>query len=173
MFSCLRRSHAIQTRKFPRSNLSLTNVARKSPTYHALPPFIDKFWQALKKILLALLAKLPPNVQAWIKKVITFLEQEEQKIPGFIKLLVGALAANATGWNHAKFFSVNGITSVASGYNWWDGYATGPNVPNNYIFDTYVLQQLLLLINTNNDRTFYQRREVRWRYGRVHPSLYG
>jgi hypothetical protein len=86
-----------------------------------------------QEILLTLLAKLPPNVQAWIKKVISFLEQEEQQIPGFVKLLVGALAANATGWNHAKFFSVNGTTSVASGYYWWDGYATGSTAPLTYL----------------------------------------
>jgi hypothetical protein len=101
-----------------------------------LPPFIDRIWQALKNALVDLLNKLPAPVQAWIRKVITYLEQDEQKIQNFIKALVAALAAQATGWNHSKFLAVNGTTAVASGYNWWNGYATGSNVANNYIFDT-------------------------------------
>jgi hypothetical protein len=132
-------TYKVQTRTSYRPNLSLTKLGRKSPTYEALPPFINKFWQELKKVLLAIFSKIPPNVQAWIKKVIGFLEQDEEKILNFINSLLGLLSAQATGWNHAKFFSVNGTTSVASGYNWWNGYGTGIKAPNYYIFDTYVV----------------------------------
>jgi hypothetical protein len=126
----------LRTAPYRRSNLVLTPQAGPSGAYESLPPFIEKIWQALKNVLHALYDKFPTPVRAWIQKVITFLQQDEQKIRNFIHALVAQLFAQATGWNHAKFLAVNGTTAVASGYNWWIGYSTGSGVMNNYIFDT-------------------------------------
>ena len=139
-----------------------SNLTRQSPALEALPHSINTFWQELKKLLHELLVKLPQPIQERILKLIAFLEAHEGNIRTVIGQLVYALAHNATGWNHSKFLSVNGTTSVAAGYNWWDGYATGRNVGNYYIFDTYVVDHNAATEIDSHSLSWLQGRQVRW-----------